>query len=106
MAGVWDGLALERAADEVEDPLLRGDLVAQDVVLGRRLAAEEIHERLVHQDGPAARLVDLEPDGSEGEQPFQDREGIGDSREYRADMIQIRHRDFRGSGYPARTNSA
>jgi hypothetical protein len=101
-----DGLALERAADEFEDPLLRGDLVAQDVVLGRRFAAEEVEERLVHQNGPAARLVDLEPDGSEGEEPFQDREGIGDSREYRADMIQIRHVVFRGSGYPARTNSA
>ena len=86
-----NGLTLERAADELEDALLRGDLVAQDVVLGRRLAAEEVDERLVHQDGPAARLVDLEPDGGEGEEPFQDREGVRNPRKYRADMIQIRH---------------
>ena len=48
------------AMDEVEHAAPRRDVVPEDVVLGRRLGAEDAAERVVDEQALAARAVDRE----------------------------------------------
>jgi hypothetical protein len=75
------GLAGERTVDEVEHAALRRLLVAQRVVAGRRLAAEDLAELRVGQDAVAVGRVDLEAHGGVGEQSGEQGGGIIDARQ-------------------------
>ena len=55
----------------------KGDLVAQDVVAGRRLAMEQLTKGAIDHEALARCLVDLKADGRIGEDPFQQSQRIG-----------------------------
>jgi hypothetical protein len=77
------GLAGERAPDEVDHADLGGLLVAQGVVAGRRLAAEDLAKFRIGQDAVAVGRVDLETDGGMGEQSCEQGGRIIDARQLR-----------------------
>ena len=72
------GLAGECTLDEREHANLGRLLVAQCVVAGRRLAAEDLAEFRICQDAVAVGRIDLESDGRMGEQPGEQCGGIID----------------------------
>ena len=77
-------------ADERQESLALGDVVGEDVVLGGRRRAKEIEECLVHRQRLAFGVVDLEPEGSDGEETFEEGKRVFDAGEGCADAGESR----------------
>ena len=85
------GFARERPLHEPEQPLPLGDVIVEDVVLGRRLRSEQIAKCLVGQQAVAVRPIHLQPERRIREDPLQQPPRIADAREPDGDFVQALH---------------
>ena len=83
-------LAGEGAPRGLEDGGALDERIGEQVVLGRRLDAEDLAERPVGEQALPRRQIDLEPDRRVGEEPDEQRHRIVDAGEALPNLIRDR----------------
>ena len=82
-------LARESAPDAGGQAIHGLGFVFEDVVIGRRLAPEELEKRFIHQQRAPGSVIDLEPHRRAREEALEQRDGILETRQRRMQTIEV-----------------